>query len=387
MIAGTPPTRPKGYLPTLDGWRAIAIVMVIIAHGTGVLLRFFRLDPEAGGPIPVYGAMGVDIFFGISGFLICSRLIEERRLKGSISLRSFYIRRAFRIFPAYFAVLGFLALMSASGLFHVGRWELLSGVFFFANYLPPSLGGWYTGHFWSLAVEEHFYLLWPSVMFLSPPRLALRLALGGALWIGLWRTAASHIPGLIAAGPSAGFFGRTDIRLDALLFGCLFALLVDQYRETVQKYATTGVTVGLAMLFVGCIVGKPYFAMTWQGILIAAIIASTVLNPMGMISRILEWPALTVIGRLSYSLYLWQQIFLPPLGRRALPLIQDFPLCLAAIAACALLSYYLIERPFIKWGHRLAKPVTGGRVEMTGASAPPDPVPDSFRLARGKVTS
>ncbi len=146
-----------GYLPTLDGWRAIAIVAVLLDHAVaysplGQVPWLYRLSRT--------GPNGVSLFFAISGFLICSRLLEEQRAFGRISLQGFYIRRACRILPPamfYLAVIGVLALC---GIVVVTGAEWWSCVFFFRNYLPASwIGqGWggYTVHYWSLAVEEHF---------------------------------------------------------------------------------------------------------------------------------------------------------------------------------------------------------------------------------------
>ncbi len=122
----------SGYLPTLDGWRAIAIAAVLLDHGTEMLFRrsswysYLRTGPN-----------GVSLFFAISGFLICSRLLEEEQLCGRISLKGFYIRRACRILPAAFTYLAVLALLAVCGLVIVTPLEWWSCILFFRNYLPP----------------------------------------------------------------------------------------------------------------------------------------------------------------------------------------------------------------------------------------------------------
>ncbi len=143
----------RDYLPTLDGWRAIAIALVLFTH--------VRLPGGALQQISPYGAMGVHLFFAISGFLITNRLLEDRS-----GLRAFYVRRAFRILPAAFL---YLAVLFALGF--VGGWiplnagQLWASAFFYRNYyVLPADQGWYTGHYWSLSVEEHFYLLWPALL-------------------------------------------------------------------------------------------------------------------------------------------------------------------------------------------------------------------------------
>jgi peptidoglycan/LPS O-acetylase OafA/YrhL len=143
---------PRGYLPTLDGWRAIAILGVLIGHGMHALF-------VTGGPyanplwyqITQYGGKGVDLFFGISGFLICSRLLEEHEAHGAISLKGFYIRRFLRILPPYAVYLVVLVALALAGLVPLTGRELLASVFFVRNYFniprrsagsPATSGAW-----------------------------------------------------------------------------------------------------------------------------------------------------------------------------------------------------------------------------------------------------
>ena len=147
---------PRGYLPTLDGWRAIAILMIIVVHSASAVFA-----PGAGSEnafwfaVTRYGAKGVDVFFGISGFLICSRLLEEHEAHGTISLKGFYIRRALRILPPYAVYLVALVMLTALGAVTLGRGELLTSIFFSRNFFtaPSDAAAWFTGHLWSLAVE------------------------------------------------------------------------------------------------------------------------------------------------------------------------------------------------------------------------------------------
>src|SRR5207237_4594263 len=109
-------------LPTLDGWRALAILGVMICHSCDAL--FHADGPYANVALHAltrHGALGVDVFFGISGFLICTRLIEEHKKNGTINLKRFYVRRAFRILPPYFTYLAVLGVLAAGGLIFVTR--------------------------------------------------------------------------------------------------------------------------------------------------------------------------------------------------------------------------------------------------------------------------
>jgi len=367
-----PSASRTGYLPTLDGWRAIAILAVLLDHVVGysslhqvpVLRAVSRTGPN-----------GVSLFFAISGFLICSRLLEEQNAFGRISLRGFYIRRVCRILPPAMLYLIVIAILSLLSVIVVEPAELLSSVFFFRNYLPHSwlsrAWGGYTIHYWSLAVEEHFYLLWPAALVLLGKMRARWFAVLGALGIAGWRMWEFHhhwlehkIPGLLIGS-------RTDIRLDGLLLGCLVALLLDDKRIrslTVRYYKTW-----IWILFVAAYVGLQLLQKTrtyslTESALLPLIVAGTVIRPQTWMGRVLEVPLLKWTGRLSYSIYLWQQLFsVPALGLTPL-FFQKLPLNLALLFLVAWISYEFIERPFIRLGHRLAPPPTDGRDDLTSSS-------------------
>ena len=158
----TNPSHYNGYIPTLDGWRTIAILIVIFAHSSDSIKNVFG-SIESNyffEYMKILGLLGVKIFFGLSGFLITTKLISDEFKRGQISLKSFYIRRAFRILPASIVFLLTVAILSLSGIIQISLDRWLSTLFFFANYTSAE-STWYLGHFWSLAVEEHFYFLWP----------------------------------------------------------------------------------------------------------------------------------------------------------------------------------------------------------------------------------
>ena len=154
----------QGYIFTLDGWRALAIIAVLADHIVGYEFHGHRWLFA----LTRIGANGVSLFFAISGFLICSRLLEEQSAFGRISLKGFYIRRACRILPAALAYLMFITLLAFLGYIALDRREFWATLFFWRNYLPKGWihRGWggYTVHYWSLAVEEHFYLIWPILL-------------------------------------------------------------------------------------------------------------------------------------------------------------------------------------------------------------------------------
>ena len=334
-------------IPTLDGWRAIAIMLVVICH-LGECLYANQADYEAS--LSRYGAFGVDLFFGLSGLLITKLLLEESRATGTISLGRFYARRAFRILPAYFA---FLIGFTFFGLWQSGL-ELLSCLFFFRNYTSDTFAGAGTQHLWSLSVEEHFYLLWPGLLVALGPKRAkewpARLALGVALWRMVESQMTTHL------FPWAFDRFRTDLRLDALLWGCAVAFMLDdsEAREKLRKQLPVGGWLVVAAIVLVSI----RFFMPLTSVLVAALIpfllAGTVLRPTWLFSRFLELTPVAWLGRVSYSLYLWQAVFLIPAWEHPVGWWRQWPANLVLCVLAAAASYYGIEQPFLRMGRRWA---------------------------------
>jgi len=157
--------KPIGYLPTLDGWRAFAVLAVIFSHGVLSASVSAHLPHWAFRAINGSGTKGVQLFFAISGFLITSRLIEEWNCFGRISLKRFYVRRVCRILPPAMTYLLVIAILGLANILLI-QWSCwLSAVCFFRNYMPPGIGV-FDDHYWSLSVEEQFYLIWPALLVL-----------------------------------------------------------------------------------------------------------------------------------------------------------------------------------------------------------------------------
>jgi peptidoglycan/LPS O-acetylase OafA/YrhL len=368
----------QGYLPTLDGWRAIAILAVILDHATASLQqdhpRFFTLTRV--------GPNGVSLFFAISGFLICSRLLEEEQMCGRISLKGFYIRRGCRILPAAMTYLAVIGILGLAGVITVTPWEWWSSVLFFRNYLPPlwihQYWGGYTIHYWSLAVEEHFYLLWPLVLVLAGKSRAKYIAASAAVGIAVWRWwdfrhqwFAHHVPGLL-------FSSRTDVRLDALLLGSLAALLLQSTEWRVRFARNFRTPVWLFCIFVYCsiqIFSHKHSYTFWESALLPLIVVGTVVRPNTWAGKFLEHPVARWIGRLSYSLYLWQQFFCVKELPDPFAKIQTFPWNIGILVLVATLSYRFVERPMVRLGHRLAPPPTPGRDDIPSIPSLPSAIP------------
>jgi peptidoglycan/LPS O-acetylase OafA/YrhL len=402
-MPAAPLARPRsGYLPTLDGWRAIAVGMVLINHAG-------LPDVHGLGWISTLGALGVDLFFAISGLLICSRLLEEERVLGRISLGGFYIRRTFRIFPPAYLFLAVIAILTVAHAIPADWPAWSSAVLFVRNYFTTfvrdTAANRFTGHFWSLAVEEHFYLLLPGLLVLFPKhrkRVLAALILVALAWLIFYM---ANTPPLLR---QLYWERRTDFRLNSLLIPALLALLLAEpgNRERIAAVVTPlNVGVLLAALLLagfgykklgahpqpqpGASVQTAVAAETTPTteaapirnakdsklflatifvvpVLFPCLILATMLHPGTLVSRLLELRPLRAAGRISYSLYLWQQLFWVPVRYVHWPIGAverhwvGFPLTVAA----ALASYYLVEKPVIRLGHWLAPPPTPGHPDL-----------------------
>lgn len=346
----------SGYIPTLDGWRAVAIAAVILSHS-------FPSNSWASN-----GALGVNLFFAISGFLITTRLADEESARGSIALTRFYLRRVFRIQPAALVYLAAIALLAASGVIYSSRIDLLSCLLSARNYLgSDARHGWYTGHFWSLAVEEQFYLFWPAVLAFAGSRRSRWIAPGLAMAFAVWRSLDlrhAWVANLLHNELMRNYPIRSDYRMDALLWGCALALFARKRGSGRPGRPLSGkigspLAVSVLAVVIALNVYQPRGYMLAQAVLMPLPLISTVSQSAGWLGRCLESPPLRWVGRLSYSLYLWQQLFFSQYHHGTL---QRFPANLLCVLAAACGSYYFVEKPCIRWGRRLlAEPQIQGR--------------------------
>jgi peptidoglycan/LPS O-acetylase OafA/YrhL len=343
-------------IPTLDGWRAVAVIGVILYHGQS---EFFHRGIL--GKVSAHGILGVDIFFAISGFLICGLLLKEYAADGDISFRRFYIRRCFRILPPYYAVLAAICALGVFCALPVNFADLPSCLLFYRNYRPLGIdehGGFYTAHFWTLAVEEHFYLLWPTLLLAVKPKRAGKVAFLLAMVVFVWRVIEGHFQLLADILPQANLLTRTDTRIDGLLWGCLAAVYFPSIQRLVARIRFSQLWLAPLVVFLAALALHVRGMTLWTAVLLPALVVSTVVQPNSVLSRVLEWRPLRWIGALSYSLYLWQELFLPEVHSELAPgafhYLQLPPWNLLAILLCACLSRYLIEIPMNRLGHRLS---------------------------------
>ncbi len=388
--------RKSGYLPSLDGWRALAILAVIMNND---------LPWEAFGRSNVqlrqYGGWGVYLFFAISGILICGRILDDERKSGRINLKAFYIRRLLRIQPAAFCYLAAIALLIFFGVIHESWRAWRSALFLYTNFIwhASDTSGRlvFVGHFWTLAVEEHFYILLSLLLFtFRRNRLAIFSSCVAVLLLA--QAYAAHI-GLFSLDVSPR---RTFWVLQFLLIPSLVALLlrITPTRTLAERFVRPWVvfsaTFMLAFLHqlqnTDLAHWHRYFLAQQSRIILYSLTAwvvATMLHPRSLTTRFLELAPLRFLGRLSYSVYLWHVLFFVPVYRE---LGVTFPLLLflsgrpwkyLATLGMSLLSYYFVEKPFIRLGHRLAPPATPGHSDLAvdspiaPGSSPCEPFPSN----------
>jgi peptidoglycan/LPS O-acetylase OafA/YrhL len=359
------------YLPGLDGVRAISILIVLVAH-----LGFGNVVP---------GGLGVTVFFFASGFLITRILVgEQNRAAGRIDLKGFYIRRFLRLMPALYVFIPVSMLLmapfggkpllphiAAASLYLVNYYDVLDTFFGWPERAVP----W--GHLWSLAVEEHFYLLFPAALAVWGKTHAARVRLIVAVMIicALWRVIA-----FFGLGWSADYtYQATDTRLESIAWGCLLSVLLDGApRENARLQSLVGwswVAGGLLAILFTILFRDEGFRATWRYTVQGAALFVLVLNLYALRGAhfaidLLERAPFRWIGRLSYSLYLWHMpvIWLvarvagmdPESGVRLSLSSMAVATALSFAAACV--SYYGVERPLFGLRKRFGgKPVESMR--------------------------
>jgi peptidoglycan/LPS O-acetylase OafA/YrhL len=339
-------------LPGLDGLRCMAILPVVFHHATP------RLLPGIAGK----GAVGVDLFFALSGFLITTLLLRERRVSGRVRLGAFYARRSLRIFPLYYAVLGAYALRALllPDDAAIGQ-HFLSALPYHATYTANWFVDYAVPHpvmfafSWSLCVEEQFYWVWPVLVAIVARRSALGALMLAAIALDI--LAEHHA---FAAWLPIGSLGSRMLTSFAtpIGLGSLLALVLDAplgFRIATKLLGWRGAAPVLLAATLGwlAMVYTPYFLLS---LTLAALVGSVVVRPDHGLRWLLDTSVARRIGTLSYATYL---LHITALGlvRRYLPTHAEqtwvvFALGLPLSLAFAQLAHVSIERPFLRWRAR-----------------------------------
>src|SRR6266849_1636554 len=359
-------------IPSLDGLRAVAVLIVFAGH--------------AGLSELIPGNLGVTIFFFLSGFLITTLLRVEFERSARIDLLAFYARRAIRILPPMYIILAAATLLTLAGLLEgtISPSALFAQIVHWSNYYVIS-NGWWEGRapgtwiYWSLAVEEHFYLVFP-VLYLALRRfvptarrqaLVLLIICAAVL---LWRFALVY--GLNAYKEQT--YIATDTRIDSILFGCVLAIAANPVLDRVPLprwiWTFALLPAGLVAIAGSYVVRDAGFAQTLrysvQGIALVPIFVVCIRDAGWGVFRALNWRPLMFIGAISYTIYLAHPTVLFALAQwTRWPALIQGSAALALTLAIAVLMHVLVERPLGRLRRRLSRVAADGG-ESTPAIAP-----------------
>jgi len=345
---------------SLDGIRAIAILLVLAGH---CFDNYFHASSIPSWITEILGnsSFGVRLFFVLSGFLITSLLIKERSKNGCVSLKRFYLRRTIRIFPAFYLYIAVVALVASLGYLKISRYEFMGAATYTWNYVyiwfhhPTTDGHWFLGHLWTLSLEEQFYLCWP-LLFILIPFFSLRwIPIAATLILPMVRVVTYY-----AVPEWRGYLGMMfHTAIDSILIGCGFAIWAGSLSAPrILMFLNRLLPVLLLIpLMVSPLLrdrfGGAYsvtLGMTMDALCVGSLLILLINQSAGKgLTAFLEASPLQWLGRLSYSLYLWQQLFLTNLNHTW---TGCFPISLVAAFAVACLSYYLVETPLMRFKNR-----------------------------------
>jgi len=390
----------KGHLPALDGVRGLAIGLVLLVHfiGENPATNLFE---KVVVQVASYGSFGVDLFFVLSGFLITGILFDAKATPNFF--KNFYMRRTLRIFPLYYGVLAVLFLVLPFIPFFQGPaldtmvdrqgWAWAYAI----NVHIAREGAWtlpYIGHFWSLAVEEHFYLMWPLIVWLCPRPLLLKVCLGFVVFSFGLRTAMyfSEVNAL-------AIYTLTPCRFDALCLGGFLAVSVRGEGDPQAWMAwlrRTGrnLLIPSALFIVasaayntqylyGRNILRPMRESAWT-FCFAAIVAFAITSKKdSVVGRFFTSRPMTFLGKYSYGLYVFHAMlsyyfathhtlawFEGIIPNHFLAILAQATVGVGVSIAAALLSFHLFEKRFLLLKLKYEAPKPGGVLA---------PTPDSSR--------
>jgi peptidoglycan/LPS O-acetylase OafA/YrhL len=366
------PTSLRGAserVPALDGIRGVAIIWVVLHNTTDLLPPALHGIWHALAFLVHPGWIGVQLFFALSGFLITGGLLDTQ--SATNYFRAFYARRALRILPLYYTVLILLLIVApllhlAPTQLHVDAKQQLSLWLFIVNWTHAEPYGF--GHFWSLAVEEQFYLFWPFIVHRRPPRRLFKTCVCIAVISLVGRCIM-----VFSGATSQTVYTATISHLDALALGGAGACLsrIPAARTWLASRLSAIDLTALALFAVGFPITRAYapdtlqceiFGFSLLAICCAALITSAVAGGeqarQTLIARALGWSFLRYWGKYSYAIYVFHQLIHKLLGEPWLVsrfgsqppahIVYAYSLFIGLVSFCAaFLSYHLLEKPFL----------------------------------------
>jgi peptidoglycan/LPS O-acetylase OafA/YrhL len=360
-----PVSPPVRNIPSLDGMRASSIVLVILAH-SGWFFPQWISNSLVFRSVVGNGRNGVAVFFVISGYLITTLLRREFERTGTISLKRFYFRRSMRIFPPFYAMLAVMAVLWGLGWIpENSRSFIAAATYTYA--LVPGANGYFIAHSWSLSIEELFYLFWPFAFLAWHQRQrAIQVAFVLVLLMPVLRIMLYFLAPALRGHENYMVHGW----LDTMMIGCILAMLNGQqlWEKLRRRYLTAWSAAAMAVL--GFLVVPALLLVlpkalssaldlaarpTMMAICIGGVMVYLIESPECFVGRVLNHPVVRHVGVLSYSLYLWQQLFMS----------NEFPMLpygfFFAFGA-AELSYWIVERPSLRLRSRLERRIDHRKV-------------------------
>ena len=334
-------------LPALDGLRGVGVILVFICHATDGP----SASPQLHLITPYFpGGLGVWTFFVISGFIITWLLAREKSNTGDISLKLFYIRRFLRIFPVEAAYIVCLFILTRISRLHIPECAFITSITYTKNYacaVRPD------GHFWSLSVEEQFYIFWPVAYLAFTRRRATLVAITLIVLAPVSRAIQYH--------NGTHLIWWLSSNADALMIGCLMAMEFES--PWLRRFITIWPSIGRLSAVI--LIALPFIMLNYhflgiftipfgpllQAVCIAYLIASFLIIQKGLLYEIFNNKIVGFIGLASYSLYVWQQIFFYTSAADygvADSVLFHFPMNVVLACGVGMLSYWCIERTTLR---------------------------------------
>jgi peptidoglycan/LPS O-acetylase OafA/YrhL len=345
------------HIRGFDGLRAISIIMVLLSH-LSFYDDFFLQHPFS-------GTAGVNIFFCLSGFLITWLLLKEKQQHGKIGYMRFYIRRFFRLAPPLIVL--FLALLTLGffHMIHISKWGILLSAAYLYNYAPNTMYDKVLGSTWSLALEEQFYLFWPSIVGLLVG--SYKILIAALTVIFLCVIAKLFIYNIHFDLFGHSFFLGRDFQANRFFFpavgpviiGAIFAIISFMHRVIAffKKYGSWILILSLLLYFF------PLYSNTWM-LNFSDLIQATGIGFLllylyvfnqndSVVGKLLDIAPFSYIGKISYGIYVYQCFFITTAGKGELVGIQSFPQNIILTLVVSMLSYHFWEKWAMKYRDKL----------------------------------
>jgi peptidoglycan/LPS O-acetylase OafA/YrhL len=315
--------------------------MVVFDHFNDLYNGYFK-------NMAYLGSLGVNVFFVISGFLITTLCIKEKALSGTISLKNFYIRRVFRILPVAYLYVVVITIVNFAFHLHMSLMSFIAAIFFLANisYFRKTQFDWNLAHYWSLSVEEQFYLLFP-VLIKKRFKFFVCIVLLIPFAIPFISYLQMVIPILNFELLSSAI--RYLNKFQGIAIGCLFSILTFKGYLKFGKFNLVVTIISILMIFYIGYDSTENLHASFFNLIVSIFTGFIVINNVSyknnLVYEFLNLKVLSWIGILSYSIYIWQQMFLSNDSRFPL---SKYPVNLLFIIVVPILSYYFYEQYFLK---------------------------------------